>query len=126
MNEVFLYVGSAVLFVWGIGHLIPTKNIVKSFMPLSDDNRRIITMEWIMEGLTLIFVGLLVFLTALVGGYQNPLSVLVIRLCSVLLIVMSAVSFATGGKTSVLPMRLCPYVKAVVAIMFNLGVSNLG
>jgi hypothetical protein len=126
MNSLFLYVGSIALVVWGIGHLMPTKSIVLDFGPLSDDNRRIITMEWIMEGLGLIFIGVLVFLVALIGGYRDPMAVLVIRACSVMLIVMSALSFATGGKTAIVPMKICPYVKAVVAILFNLGVSNLG
>lgn len=126
MNELFLYVGSIALFLWGIGHLAPTKSIVLGFGVLTDDNRRIITMEWIMEGLALIFIGVLVFLVTVFGGYYHPVSVLVIRSCAVMLIVMSAVSFATGGKTSVVPMKICPYVKAIVAILLNLGVSNLG
>jgi hypothetical protein len=126
MNEVFLYAGSAALFLWGIGHLMPSKSIVIGFGTLSDDNRRIITMEWIMEGLMLIFVGALVFLITLFYGYQQPISLFVIRACAILLIVLSAVSFATGGKTSIVPMKICPYVKAFVAILLNLGVSNLG
>jgi hypothetical protein len=28
----------------------------------------------------------------------------------------------TGARTAVLPMKLCPYVKTVVAILFFLGV----
>lgn len=126
MNEVFLYVGSAALFLWGLGHLAPTKSIVLGFGALTDDNRRIITMEWIMEGLTLIFIGVLIFLVTVFYGYQQSLSVFIIRACAVMLIVMSAVSFATGGKTSIVPMKICPYVKAIVAILLNLGVSNLG
>jgi hypothetical protein len=126
MNFIFLSVGSIALIVWGVGHLMPTKPIVLGFGPLNDDSRRIITMEWIMEGLALMFIGVLVFLVVLIGGYADPVAVAVIRACSVMLIVMSAVSFATGGKTSIIPMKICPYVKAVVAILFILGVSNLG
>ena len=65
-NEVLLYTGSALSIVWGIAHLAPTRAVVKDFGDISADNRRIITMEWLAEGFTLIFIGLLVLL--LVGG----------------------------------------------------------
>ncbi len=50
MNDILLYIGSGVITVWGIAHIIPTKNVVNGFGTISDDNRRIITMEWVAEG----------------------------------------------------------------------------
>jgi hypothetical protein len=43
MSETLLYSGSAVIFLWGLGHLFPTKPIVEGFGPISADNKRIIT-----------------------------------------------------------------------------------
>jgi hypothetical protein len=43
--QILLYVGSGVIFLWGVGHIIPTRSIVKDFGEISADNRRIITME---------------------------------------------------------------------------------
>lgn len=53
-NAMLIYTGSAVIILWGIAHLIPTKAVVNGFEPVSEDNRRIITMEWMAEGLTLL------------------------------------------------------------------------
>lgn len=60
MQSILLYIGAALTAIWGISHLIPAKNVVAGFGDIRDDNRQIITMEWIVEGVSLIFVGALV------------------------------------------------------------------
>ena len=50
VNQALLYSGSVLLTFWGVSHLIPTKSVVKRFGDISSDNERIITMEWIIEG----------------------------------------------------------------------------
>ena len=59
MNEVLLYTGAGIITAWGIAHLVPTAAIVNGFGAISADNKKIITMESIAEGLTLIFLGAL-------------------------------------------------------------------
>ena len=56
INQTLFYLGSFFLFFWGVAHLIPTKFVVQGFGNISPDNRRIITMEWIVEGVFLIFL----------------------------------------------------------------------
>ena len=56
---VLLYLGSIVITLWGVSHIIPAKSVVAGFGTLSSDNYRIITMEWVAEGLTMVFIGLL-------------------------------------------------------------------
>ena len=43
LNNILLYLGAAILFVWGVAHIIPTRNVVAGFGALSDDNRINIT-----------------------------------------------------------------------------------
>ncbi len=59
LNQVALYSGSAFIAFWGIAHLFPTRSVVSGFGGISVDNKRIITMEWIVEGIALIFIGFL-------------------------------------------------------------------
>jgi len=75
-------------------------------------------MEWVAEGLTLVFIGALTALAAVVGGVRAPVPVLVCRSCAVMLLVMAAWSLLTGARTSVLPMKLCPAVKTAVAALY--------
>ena len=120
-GQTLVHIGSVVIFIWGIGHLMPTSSIVKGFGPLSQDNRRIITMEWIAEGLTLCSIGVLASMCMLVGGPDRQVSVIMVRALAILLIMMAILSAFTGGRTSILPMKLCPYVKTTVALLFVIG-----
>ena len=121
IHDVLIYIGSVLIILWGIAHIAPTKSIVKGFGEISVDNRRIITMEWIAEGLTFVFIGLLVLFITLSGGAQNPASLIVHRVSAVMLIVMAVLSLLTGARTSIVPMKICPLVKITVAILFFLG-----
>jgi len=120
-NEVLLYTGSAVSIVWGIAHLAPTKPVVKGFGDISADNRRIITMEWLAEGFTLIFIGLLVLLITALYDHSNAISILVYRVSAGMLLVMAALTALTGARTKIIPIKICPFVKVSVAALFILG-----
>jgi hypothetical protein len=118
MQSVLLFVGAAIISVWGIGHLIPTRSIVSGFGEISPDNSRIITMEWLAEGLTLCFLGVVVALVAGLVGPDHPGTHVVARACAVMLFALAVVSAFTGARTSVLPMKLCPVVKSSVGIIY--------
>ena len=121
LNDILLYIGSAVIIVWGIAHIASTKGVIAGFGDISADNLRIITMEWIAEGLTLCFIGVLVLLTTLLGWSQNHIAIIVYRTSAGMLVVLAVLSQLTGARTAILPMKLCPYVKTAVAILFFLG-----
>ena len=120
---VLVSIGSMVITLWGIAHLLPTKSVISGFGTISGDNRKIITMEWIAEGLTLCFIGLLVILVTLYAGPQNLVSVLVYRATAWMLVVMAGLTYVTGAKNSITVIKVCPIVKSIVAILFFLGSS---
>jgi len=120
-SDIIIYLGSITITLWGIAHIIPTKSIVDGFGSISIDNKRIITMEWIAEGLTIIFIGLLVLLIHILHGSQNPVSIDVYRISAVMLIIMAGLSLLTGARTSIVPIKICPIVKTTVAILFFSG-----
>ena len=120
-NQVLLYSGSAFIAFWGIAHLFPTRSVVAGFGEISDDNKRIITMEWIVEGIALIFIG---FINAMVTAVDHTSSSsLTVYLSSVaVLIVLAWVSFLTGFKISFLPFKLCPAIFITTAVLILIGV----
>ena len=103
LNEILLYVGSGLIILWGVAHLIPTKAIVAGFGSISEDNKRIITMESIAEGITLCFIGALVLLVTSLAGTQNQTAYIVYLACAVMLIVMAVLTAVTGARTAILP-----------------------
>jgi len=120
-SDVLLYVGAGVITVWGVAHIVPTKSVVKGFGEISQDNRRIITMEWIAEGLTLCFIGLLVLFVTALGDSQNLVALIVYRAAASMLIVMAGLTLFTGARTSIVPIKICPLVKTAVAALFFVG-----
>ena len=119
ISSAMLYAASAIVVVWGIAHIaIPTKGIVDGFGPITPDNRRIFLMEWLMEGVLLIFIGVLVALVTYSVPQMDRTAVVVYRTCAAVLVVMAGVSSFSGARTSILPMKLCPaiFLTAAVAI----------
>ena len=118
INDILLYAGAGVIFLWGAAHVAPTRGVVAGFGELSPDNRRIITMEWVAEGLALCFVGVLVVATRLLsnGGAGRVVYVA----AAAFLLVLAVLSSFTGARTRIVPMKLCPYVKTAVAAAFIL------
>ena len=120
INQVLLYLGSAVIAFWGIAHLFPTRSVVSGFGDISVDNKRIITMEWIVEGIALVFIG---SINAIVTAIDHTSSIsMAIYLSSVvILIVLAVVSFFTGFKIRFLPFRLCPMIFITSAVLIIVG-----
>jgi hypothetical protein len=122
LNTILLYLGAALLVLWGVAHIIPTRNVVAGFGALSEDNRINITMEWVAEGLALTFVGALAALVTTVGGNNNPVGRVVVWAVAGFCIVMGGWTFIVGRHSTVLPIRRCPLVLAVAAVFLVLGI----
>ena len=121
MNRAIIMASSLLLLSWGIAHLFPVKSVVKSFGNISKDNMRILTMEWINEGITLIFIATIVAtLTAL--DYQNMISITIYVQCIIVLNILSIVSFFTAFKVHALPYKLCPVIFTGSSILILMGI----
>jgi len=123
MNASFLlYLAAFLTAAWGIAHLFPTKNVVKGFGAISLDNRRVITMEWINEGATLIFIGILTAAVTLV----DPTSLVahtVYWLAIIMLNALSIISLFTGFRVNFIPYRLCPIIFTGSSILILAGMA---
>jgi hypothetical protein len=120
LNQILLYSGSAFIAFWGIAHLFPTRSVVSEFGDISVDNKRIITMEWIIEGIALIFIGLINAVVTTID-HTSSISLVIYLISVVVLIVLAFVSFLTGFKISFLPFKLCPVIFITSAVLIILG-----
>ena len=120
MGSFTLYLGAALTAVWGMAHLFPTKNVVEGFGDISEDNRHIITMEWIVEGVSLIFIGLLVAIVTYIDP-QTVVSKTVYILSAFALLALALISLFTGFKVKFLPFKLCPFIFTGSAILLMIG-----
>jgi hypothetical protein len=121
MNDTLIYIGSAIIIIWGIAHVIPTRNIVKGFGDISGDNKKILVMELLSEGLTLIFLGVVPILVKMFGDSQSMTAHIVFYAEAGMLLVMALVTTFTGARTPVFWYKLCPAVKVITAAFFVLA-----
>lgn len=120
MNEILLYVAAGLTGIWGVAHLCATKGVVAGFGDISTDNRRVITMEWITEGVALLSMAALVVVVTAIdrtadvasGAYGVAIGTLV---------VLAVVSLFTGFRVRFLPYRLCPPIFTLSAVLIALG-----
>ena len=120
IDLVMLYLGAALTALWGIAHLFPTGSVVKGFGAISADNHRVITMEWIVEGVSLIFIGTLVASVTLIDP-MSTVSKVVFLLSAIGLFVLASVSLFTGFKVNFLPFKLCPFIFTASALLILVG-----
>ena len=102
---------------WGVAHLFPTRSIVRGFGDIGTENRRVITMEWIFEGVTLIFAGLLTAAVTLAGDDRSTTATAAFIATAALLIVMAVISLLTAGRNTFIAYRLCAPIFSASAIL---------
>jgi hypothetical protein len=119
-NQVLLYSGSFFLLFWGIAHLFPTQSVVRGFGDISIDNKRIITMEWIIEGVSLIFIAVVVSCVTYLD-YTSEISKTIYWIVFVMLNTLSAISLLTGFRVGFLPYKLCPAIFTMASILILVG-----
>lgn len=121
INHILIYIGGALLIVWGIAHLFPTRSVVREFGDISTDNKYIIMMEWIVEGVTLIFIGIIVIVVSIID-LRSVVSISVLMISASMLIILAIISLFTGFKVNFLPYKLCPIIFSISAFLIFGGV----
>lgn len=94
--------------------------MVKGFGNITADNKNIITMEWITEGVALIFIGFIVAGVTFIGTKNNVSEFIYISSAAVL-IVLAVVSLFTGFKVNFLPYKLCPFIFILSVVLILVG-----
>ena len=78
-------------------------------------------MEWVYEGITLIFIGTLIVLLTITFGSTEEIVRTVYLVSAVMLCVMAIWSLLTGFKVDFIPFKLCPVIFTGSAIMILIG-----
>lgn len=120
MREILLYLASSLTALWGITHLFATRGVVAGFGDLSVDNKRIITMEWIVEGVALVSTATVVAVATAIQP-DAAVSAGIYAVAIVTLIVLAVVSLFTGFRIAFLPFRLCPFIFGLSAGLIAWG-----
>lgn len=109
---------------WGAAHLAPTRAVTAGFGEITPDNRQILVMEWVAEGITHISLGLLILLVTAIEGIDNPATRLLYLVVAGILVALATLTAATGSRTPVVWFRICPFVLSAAAVL--LIVASVG
>jgi hypothetical protein len=120
MNLFLLYMGAGLTAAWGIAHLFPTRSVVAGFGSISRDNKHVITMEWIVEGVALLFISAQVATVTWIDP-TSAVSKASYLISSTALMAFALVSLFTGFRIDFIPYRLCPFIFTASAVLILVG-----
>ena len=102
--------------------MFPTRKVLSGFGEISADNKRIIQMEWITEGVALVFIGALVAIVTYIDRTSLP-SQAVYWTSFVALNALSLASLFTGFRNLFIVFKLCPVIFTGSSILIVVGGS---
>jgi hypothetical protein len=105
----FLYLGCAIIILWGLTHLRPTGG--------ESLNRQ----DRLLQGALPVVIGLVVLAAALLEGLGSDLCSFITWVAAGLLVVMAVVGLFTSTKTKAVSARVYPAVMTLAAVLFLLG-----
>lgn len=120
MNVIMLYAAGVLTGVWGVAHLFATKGVVAGFGEITADNKNIIRMEWITEGVALLSVSAFVGVAAAIQP-DAAVSSAVFAVAIATLVALAIVSLFTGFKVAFPPFKLCPFIFTASAALIAWG-----
>ena len=117
MSALLAWLAGIVVAGWGVMHIMPSKKVVAGYEPLTDENRWILLMEWVAEGIAYIFVGVLLAAATVRGAHGNEVTVTVYAVSAGMLVVMAVWTVLTGARASNVMFKICPVVLTSAAAM---------
>ena len=116
---ILLSLGAILLLSCGSIHIFLTKSIISGFNNMSEENKKITFMEWIVEGLTLYFIGILVLIITLSGLSEEFVSKILFGASFILLLIMTILSLMTVINLRIDDLTLQPNIKKIIKVHFT-------
>jgi hypothetical protein len=117
MSAVLAYVSAALVAAWGVAHAAPTRQVIGGFEPVTSDNRRVITQEWLAEAFTMWGIAAIVIAATAAGGTATDVRAWVYRMAAGLLVALAALTALTGARTPVIWFKICPALLSSAAVL---------
>ena len=123
MAAVLSYIAAAVTGLWGVAHVVPTRQVVAGFGDISTGNRRVLLQEWLAEAVTMwALAALVIVVTAVAGG--TAAAAWSDRVAAAALLALAVLTSLTGARTPVIWFKACPVLlggSAALLVLASLG-----
>ena len=114
--QVLAYLAAALIGAWGMARAVPTKRVVAGFAPITTDNRRVLTQEWLAESFTMWAMAALVVAVTITAG-DTRVTAIVYQAVAALLLALAVLTALTGARTPVVWLKVCPVLLAASAAL---------
>jgi len=118
IHDILLLLGAILILSCGSIHLFLIKSIINGFNNMSEENKKVTFMEWIVEGLTLYFISILVLFITLSGLSEEFVSKVLFGASFVLLLIMTILSLMTVINLRIDDLTLQPNIKKIIKVHF--------
>ena len=118
IHDILLSLGAILILSCGSIHIFLTKSIINGFNNMSEENKKVTFMEWIVEGLTLYFISILVLFITLSGLSEEFVSKVLFGASFVLLLIMTILSLMTVINLRIDDLTLQPNIKKIIKVHF--------
>ena len=121
VDDYLFLTGGIIAALWGLAHLFPTRNIIKMFGNISEENKRILAMSWIVEGVALIFIGAVVCLTVAIAGTENDATRVVTWSAAAAMLTLASINLIAGFRVSRASLKLSALIDGLAGTLFLIG-----
>ena len=121
LDTVLLYLGSATIFSWGIAHIFSTRYVMKQLGKVAEENRKIIPVAWITMGLTICFIGIIVFLVNFFDTPGSLLAMAIYLVSSIMLLTIVGLTELFGSRTAIVATKLYTLAMMISTLMIFMG-----
>jgi len=119
--HVLAYIAAALVGAWGIAHAVPTTRVVAGFGPITTDNRRILTQEWLAESFTM--WGMAALVVAVTATPVDPqVTDIVYWTVAGLLVALAVLTALTGARTPIVWFKVCPVLLSSSAALLLVSI----
>ena len=108
-------VAAVLVGLWGVAHAIPTRQVLVGFVPITQDNRRVVIQEWLAEALAMWGLAGIIVSVTIVGGAGSHASQWVYRVVAAVLVALAVLTGLTGARTPVIWFKICPVLLTLSA-----------
>jgi len=116
MASAMAYLAASITALWGVAHAVPTLSVLRSFEPISDDNRRVVLQEWTAEAFTMWGIAALIVAVTVVGSGSDAAHAAYAAAAG-LLVALAILTVFTGGRTPVIWFKICPVLLSISAAL---------
>jgi hypothetical protein len=116
MRDALAYLAAAILASWGVIHVAPTREVVGSMEPSTNDSRLVMTQEWIVEGIANWGLAALVIVAAATSTSAATEN-WTYRITAGIVAAIAVLTALTGARTPVVWFKICVVVLATVVAL---------